>query len=65
MKNSATSQVITFFEGKSITLTCGSLKSVFDILYFKTCKEIASGFVLMPTKVVPPKNKVTKKRKTK
>jgi hypothetical protein len=58
-------QIITVFEGKSITLTCRSLKEVFDILYFDTCKEIASSFVLLPTKVVvPPKNKVTKKRKT-
>jgi hypothetical protein len=56
-------QIITVFEGKSITLTCRSLNEVFDILYFDTCKEIASGFVLMPTRIVIPPRKVTKETK--
>lgn len=57
-------QIITVFEGKSITLTCRSLKELFDILYFDTCKEIASSFVLLPTKIViPQKKKVSRKTK--
>jgi len=57
-------QIITVFEGKSITLTCRGLESVFETLYLETCKEIASDFVLTPTKIVlPPKKKVVKNRK--
>lgn len=46
-------QIITVFEDKSITLTCRALKPAFEA-YFDTCKEIASGFVLLPTKIVLP-----------
>jgi len=56
-------QIITVCEGKSITLTCRGIGDLFDTLYFDTCKEIASGFVLLPTKIdLPPKTIVTNKR---
>lgn len=58
-------QIITVFEGKSITLTCRGFEPVFEILYLETCKEIASSFVLIPTKIIlPPKKNVVKKRKS-
>lgn len=57
-------QIITVFQGKSITLSCGGQTALFERLYQETCKEIASSFVLMPTKIIlPPKNKSTIKRR--
>lgn len=56
-------QIATVFEGKSFTLTCRVLKESFEE-YFDACKQLASGFVLIPTKiVVPPKRKPTTKAK--
>jgi hypothetical protein len=49
-------QIITVFEDKSITLTCRALTPVFDT-YFDTCKEMASSFVLLPTKIHFPTKK--------
>ncbi len=59
-------QIITVFEGISFTLSCGGVSATFDLLYMDTCKEIASNFAFIPTKIVlPSKSKTVRKQRNK